>query len=393
MIRISKKNLVYLFLIFPFFQPGIFSLLQSLKIIDVIYDLWRCISIFIIIILFCTVCKIDKLLFFVFLYFSWILFSTLFKQGSLVSFFSQCGSIAALCLLISMCHRKGDMQNLLKTIIGLLEFYLIINAITVFIYAPQGGIVSDIESIRMKTNNYFLGYDNQHVYYILPYLALSLIYDKFYCEVIKWRTIIFHIIINVAVLICWSADTVVAVVVFYLLLITNKNKYINKLINSYTVIAVNYIIFYFLVILTMSSRLSALMEYILQKNIGSAREWIWANYLFYFYKSPIIGNGYLDIASRFSLTYASHAHNMYLDILFVSGIVGLLLFTIIIFLTTNSGKDILSESQKILIIAIIAYMVAFQATANPYCPTFYLLLMLSYEAGSYDKYCANAVKG
>lgn len=379
MIKIKWKNIIYFFLIFPFIQPGIFSIIQALTIIDTIYDIWLATSVIVILFMFMRFHKFNSMLVVVSLYLVWCSFSTLIKGGSLLYLFVQYGSILALGFLIHMSMEKREDGELLEVIVGLLEFYLIINAITVFIYAPQGGIVSDIESISMKTNNYFLGYDNQHVYFILPYFALSLVQDIMRCNSVKIKTIIVHIIVNASVLICWSADTVISVVLFYLLLLTAGNRYVKRLINSYVIIIANAILFYFLVVAMFSSQISVLIENILHKNMGSARQWIWIRYLSYVYKSPVIGNGYLPIFSRYSLNLAAHAHNMYLDVLFVSGLVGLALFITVVYLGTNSGKRITINEQMIVIIAIIAYVIAFQGTAKTYCPTFFLLLFLSYE--------------
>lgn len=380
MLRINKKSLLYLLLIFPFFEPGIVTVLSSLAIVNMMYDVWRLFAIIIVIALWISKFrKLDGFLVVIFLYYGWICIVTIFNRIGLFSFFSQCGSIIALCLLVDMCYRSGEMKALLKVVIGLLTVYLAINAVTILIFEPQGGIVTDIESITMKTNNYFLGYDNQHVYYFLPYLALSLFYDRTYQGKIKLITIIMHVIVVWSVFVCWSADTVVAVAFFYAVLLVSKIGFVSALINSYTIIIANAFSFYLLVIVMAYKRLSVLIETVLNKNLSSARELIWNRYLVWVYRSPIFGNGYVNTARRYSMAKASHAHNMYLDVLFVAGIVGLILFAMMIFLATNLGRKIVLRGQMIFIIGIFAYMIAFQATARTYCPSFFLMLAISYE--------------
>ena len=380
MLRINKKLLLYLLLIFPFFEPGIVTVLSSLAMVSTMYDVWRLFTIIIAIVLWISKFrKLDGFLITIFLFYGWVCFVTIFNQVGLFSFFSQCGSIIALCLLVDMCYRSGEMKVLLKAIIGLLTVYLAINAVTILIFEPQGGIVTDIESITMKKNNYFLGYDNQHVYYFLPYLAMSLFYDRTYQGKIKLKTIIMHIIVVWSVIACWSVDTVVAVAFFYTVLLVSKMGIVSKFINSYTIIITNAICFYMLVNVVMSKKLSVLLQIVLNKSLSFAREAIWTRYLVWVYRSPILGNGYVNTARRYSMAKASHAHNMYLDVFFVAGIVGLILFAVIIFLATNSGRKIVPREQMFIIIGIFAYMVAFQATARTYCPSFFLMLAISYE--------------
>lgn len=386
----KKKIWWYFFLIFPYIKPSIISDLQILSMLENIYDIWRLISVILVFYSFLLRKKINPFILSIFAYFGYIFFITLVRQGNYWNMIVQEGSMLAVCLLVFICSDKNELKYLLYAFKELLAFFLFINAITVFIYEPRGGMyVSDIYLDSIKVNNYFLGYDNKHINYILPYFGVSIIYDRLYYGYIRNKTIILHIIINLAVIMCASVTTWAAIVIFYFCLLFMEKKYFKKLINSYIILIGNFVVFYFLIILRIYNKLSIYIIKIFHKDLVFAREYIWKLYLNAVSKHFVLGYGYLSSTGRVAHAGVVHAHNMYLDILFEVGIVGIILYIIIIFLATNAGKSIICIDQKIAIIAIIAYMLAFQAEAFRYCPTFFILLTFAYELGNKFSYHTN----
>lgn len=376
----KKKTWWYLFLIFPYIKPAIISELQALSILENLYDIWKVISFAIIIILFLQMKKANFFVLSIFAYFGYIFLITFFRKGNYSNMLVQEGSMLAVCILVFICSNKGELKYLMYAFKELLAIYLFINAITVFIYEPQGGMyVSDIYLGNIKSNNYFLGYDNTHINYIIPYFALSIVYDKMYYKHIRAVTIIMHSIIDIAVILCSSATTLATITIFYFLLIFMERKYLKRFVNSYSICFGNFIVFYLCIIMRIYHKLSGLIANVFHKDLSVARERIWQLYLNAVSKHLVLGYGYLTSNGRLNTAGVVHAHNMYLDILFEAGIIGIILYMVIVFLATNAGKEIVNEEQKIIIIAIIAYMVAFQAEAFRYCPTFFILLAFSYE--------------
>jgi O-antigen ligase len=187
-----------------------------------------------------------------------------------------------------------------------------------------------------------------------------------------------QVIIVLSTLICKSGDTVIAILVLYILLAARKlYKKKLKFITPYIILVSNLFFTFVLVIVGSTEILNNLFIKFLGKNIKSVRFRIWENYLKQSCASPIIGNGYLKVSQRYNLVGASHAHNMYLDVFFIGGIVGLFLFLLIIYVSLHRKNKNITIYQEIMLYTVGAYMIAFQATARTYCPTFFILLAFS----------------
>lgn len=135
-----------------------------------------------------------------------------------------------------------------------------------------------------------------------------------------------------------------------------------------------------IVIFRIQEIFSYIIEELLQRSLTlSGRTTIWDTALLYIMGQPIWGYGHSNI---FSFSFAETeipAHNQFLDIGIVCGILGIILFLVLLFMTfwqLRKYKD--SVIARIICCSLLAYVImSITESPNPYQPWFILLGMAS----------------
>lgn len=211
----------------------------------------------------------------------------------------------------------------------LLLLLLIINFITIIIY-PNGMYIGVGSGYA---DNWFLGYRNNHILYVLPYVIISITLSIFSKDKISKMAMIDTVFGLVSLIIARSSTSIVGL--FLLLLYIALEKYISKnsLLNIKNYIITYTILFFSIIIFRIQYLFKFLIVDILGKDITfTNRVYIW-DYVLKFIKSkPILGYGYELGEKRYLKTelYRSyHAHNQILEIIYKSGFVGFMFFILI----------------------------------------------------------------
>ncbi len=176
-------------------------------------------------------------------------------------------------------------------------------------------------------NNFLLGFDNGNVLVILPAMILNYVI----CYIEKndklcLRKIFTWILTIISVISINSATTTVGLIVFILLLVVEKFDVL-KVINRKALMLGIVVLFVSINILNMQSIFSQMIVDMLGKDLTfTGRVRLWEIALQGFFGAPILGHGIDPEVQRAVFLGVSSAHNQILDILYQTGIVGLILF-------------------------------------------------------------------
>ena len=234
-----------------------------------------------------------------------------------------------------------------------LELYIYLNVLTQILY-PNGIYMTGSGNGAC----WFLGYDNW--WFIIFYAAFffAILHYKITGSFI--RSIILIFIIHVSTLITMSGVLLFGVLFMDLMLITGLYK--AKIINFKT-ICLAALIVNIMLIFSYSSGLVFYIVNLLKRPIATllVRNRIWNITLQEISKSWILGVGRPSPQYRiglYGLTAGVNAHNMWLEILYESGLIGGIVFFLILFMAgkgINKASD--SEAKQLILICILTCFV------------------------------------
>jgi len=352
-----KNEWFLLFLLIPFFRPGVFLHLQfgiaGVSIND-LFLYWRLLSIAIVFLLFFLYAKIDKFIVAIAVYLFIMLFSTIFNGGDLAAALRSALTVAGVCMLVSLAVSANPL-TLLKVISRYLGVLVIINLALFFILG--GGIV---RSSGQNILFYFLGNRNGKT----TILVLTLLVNSIYSYMTKkrlstWALIIFACII-ITLLNIWSATGVVACFMLITFIFFIFKGFHKTLFNFKLLFSINIGLFFFIVIFRMQDYLSFIIEYALGRSLTfTDRTFLWDYSIDLIMRAPFVGQGFDEHNMIWFMGEWLSPHNAFLNILILGGIFALLAYLVVIIfsgytLTKYSGHPI----SSILSVGLFVYLVA-----------------------------------
>ncbi|SEQ86998.1 O-antigen ligase [Lachnospiraceae bacterium NE2001] len=233
--------------------------------------------------------------------------------------------------------------NLNKTfdrLFYILAVLTLINALSIILF-PQGlYVANDV------VGNYFLGYDNGHIIVILPAICLSLV------NLINKKNMCLSLITigfgGVSIVKCFSLTTIIGMLTFVLLVLVRFFPGVGKkLVNKYTVSCFVLTIFFGIILFRLHEQVFDLLLSWTKKDITfSGRTYLWDISLDLFKKSPVFGIGddsevigeIIHDSTLLGNQKITFAHNEILDILVRNGIVGAIIYALIILNTLKKTK-------------------------------------------------------
>lgn len=253
---------------------------------------------------------------------------------------------------------KTDFIATCKGIYWVLLIYVFINLLTVLIW-PNGMYLSEV------THNacYFLGHKNSAVKFMIPFLfCAGILYES--GELNKRVLYVEYILCIIVPLISRSSSALVSIIVIGICFLFFRKRSIKS---SYILIA-SLIMFIGINILRLQYLFSFLIEEILDKDLTlTSRTIIWDFAMLTIAQRPIMGWG-----TGLNYEGLNSAHCLYFDILIEGGIVSLVLFMCILFI---SSKKIYKSKYHYIVNSIYAgYLVL--ALVEPIQATSLKLLFL-----------------
>lgn len=319
-----KKYLFFIFLILPYFKPAFFT---TIPLVNKIFNAFQVFNFLIIIILTIKEKNISKINILIVIFITILIFSTELNNGNLEEAITIGLRIISLCFLVDYGLRKNTKEFLIS-FEYLLTFLVFINFLTLFIY-PNGMYINLSNGYK---SNWFLGFKNSHILYILPSILLSLINSYIYSEKINKRTIFLIIISTISVLKVKSSTSIVAIMMIILFLFfKNSIKKYNLNLKKYVIC---YLVAFFSIIIF---RIQNLFKFFIINILGkdltfTGRVYIWDYVIQKIKMKPILGYGveyrnYLLSIDKYPFYYS---HNAILEIIKQTGLIGILIIYFII---------------------------------------------------------------
>lgn len=326
-------GICYFLLLIPFFKSPYFG--ATAPLINNVYNVCQIISAIIISFLILRKKKVSKIIIYITLFEAVIILSTIINDGSLKSTILDAIQAIVLCMIVDY-GIQYNKQALLKGILFIFELLITINALTIFIY-PNGMYINPTNGF---SENWFLGFDNSHIVYLLIGITISVIYSYLYFKKLTIRTYYLIIISFITIISRWTATGVIglSLLILYLLLKSAINKFKFFNIRNYTLIAFGS--FLGIIVFRIQNYFSYLIVDVLKKDLTfTNRTYIWDRTIHFMKQSPYLGCGYLDGAIRqykYHIWGAVHAHNQVLEVLYLGGTILAIILVLIIILMIRS---------------------------------------------------------
>lgn len=272
---------------------------------------------------------------------------------------------------------KYNPKNIIKGVYYALYIVVFINFITIVAY-PNGMYAGSYKF------NWFLGYDNTHIFWYIPAITLCLINLKIKNKKIDLESLILFLVISYSVYYCFSANSVVAYTLFLIYLFTMKYTKKIEWMNSKTYLAIFITLFILFVILRVQNIFSWLIVEILHKDLSfTGRTIVWDNTIKQIKNNFIFGYGMekpLVISNRLGNAHYVHAHNTILDVLYKGGVAAIIPFSLYIYMAILELYKVRhNEIARILSFAIFSLLIMMLFEARETVFGFYILFTIAYN--------------
>ncbi len=371
--KLFDNKLILILVFFILIKPGSFSENIAWKSFGDIINIVRTVicgcTLIISLILITKKKKIMSIYIYIIVYYSILFFSTIIHGGAYYNLIVEFIIVVTWGTIFEL-YKNKDNKTFWKSLEITFDIIIIINFLTIIIF-PNGFY----KNSSGYSSNYFLGYDNNMITFILPALCISFINAYKEKKKINIRTIILYSISLLSIFITWSATSVFAIILLTIMLIASKLGLIKKEINIKKSFAVIITIVILLVILRIQNIFEYFIVDFLKKDLTfTGRTLIWDLFISKIKQAPLLGYGIIDNFKLIETVGAGHAHDLYLNIMFQSGIIGLIVFCLILYKTFKTLKNNGTQLAKILSLILFIYMFTFIFEAYATMPMFFIVI-------------------
>lgn len=366
------KNCLYLFIIFSLIVPDIIiNHLSQYIVIDAFFTVNALIIFLLLLLLTLFNNKIDFFLIIVFFFFIWRTLSSVLLHGGMHEL-SRTLRILSLVLFVSTAPKK-DLKLILKIISYLMSFYVVLNFITMLVF--PNGLYSD----NMR-GAWILGIGNQFGFFMVPTIIMNAIVSWIKVKKISYFTIFIAIISFFSAFLADSMTGVTIITILTVMLLLLKyDKYNITTLNFNKLMIIYLLVWLFLILFNNFEFFEYLFVEVLNRNMTlSGRTSIWNITVEEIKNSLFVGHG---INTEISLLNGTNfvAHNLILQVLLDSGIIGFGLF-LILFLISGRKLNKNSGNKLALILSIGIFSILVGGLTESYRLTFLILfLALAYN--------------
>lgn len=374
-ITLSKKTIriymLYIFLLLPFFEMPYLFVLSST--IGTICKIHKIISGIIIGILVIRDRKYSKIINYIVLYLLVLVFATIYNRGDYQYLFSISLGILVLSLITDYGTRNNPFQ-FLGAFELMLSIMIYINFILI-VLNPNGLYVA---ADTLYWENWLLGYRNSLILYVFPALLCS-VKNGYRNNKLYFRTKILFVISFLSTMLSGSSTLLVGLFLTLIFMALKKIFIHKKIMNVYSYIITYITAFLGIIILRIQNWFSFIIVNVLKRDLTfTGRIFIW-DYVIEFIKfKPILGYGVENTIIRYSKTKiwkSFHAHNMFLEILYKTGLIGFIIFLKIISLSANELNKTKNELiSKFVAWQLFSFMILLLMEAYSFIYIFYIFV-------------------
>ena len=370
---INIKNVLiiffYLVLLIPFFEIPYFT--EYLNKFNTIYDLLLVFSSSIILLLTIKKKHISKINIYIIILMLILLFSSIFNGTNIMFCIKDIVKTLGLCLLVEY-GIKYDKNNFVKSFSIFLSLLVYINLFSIF-KDPNGLYMNKTGYIE----NWFLGYKNTHILYIMPALLFNIMNSYLKKGKMTFYNYFFLIISLISTILVNNGTGIVGLMIIIIFILFTK--FINKfsVINIKNGVYTYLTLFICIVILRLQNLFKFLIVDILHKDLTfTGRIYVWDKALKMIKNKPLLGYG--NVSFEYSRVVYS-THNTILGIMHKTGLLGLIMYFVIIFGTEKelyiTRKNYISKFVSSVVFSYLIMMLT-EAYAFKY---FLFILVLGFN--------------
>lgn len=295
-------------------------------------------------------------------------------------------------IIVSDMELDRSPRQYIRLFISIGGFFSLINALTMFIYGYSGGLntITQRDNRTISSNYFFFAEDNATFFLVLPVLVLTWIYYFRYKRTRKmliW-SVFFTVITTASYVYMWSVNNMIGCFVIILLILfywrksRKENVKVKKkhIVSVFDIGWISAVIFnYLIVVQRVFMYFSDFILNTLDKSITlGGRIPVWEKSLYYIKEQPLIGFGYETRSVTLSKIIFNHTHNIVLEILYRGGIIGLVLFIVLLIVMGRKVKQYQS-SAIVMFLGMCVVLFLFLSTIEfafyryPYIVMFVLL--------------------
>lgn len=298
-------------------------------------------------------------------------YSTYRMGASVISVTTQAVSIVVFIITMDI-MLKENAHRCIRVLYVIMELLIYMNVVTALVF--PNGLYNPL-IVEGTKKYYFLGQQNAMGIYSVIGIALGEIRLQIYHDRTfkRIRLLILELISLFYIFKVWSAISMIGVMGMIAMNLYNKMSKKGWRFPFAWSIAVNVVIFIMFVVLQNIQMFALLFQKVLKRGMTlSGRTIIWLKALGAFLQEPFWGMGYGQGTGVFGF---ATAHNRYMNILFTSGLVGMVLFIIILFLIWRKLKDTSKNITRLLVIYFTILLLIMQGETLDGIP-FYIMFMV-----------------
>ena len=248
----------------------------------------------------------------------------------------------------------NDISCFIKNMAIIIGIIIVANFITIVMH--PGGLYTDSRGWKA---NWVMGYYNSHIFTYLPWLAFSYMYIyklRGKLSVMGIGLLVFTIC---GIYMAGSKTSLVALGIAFIIMVFSLKAFKLNLPNVFVFFIISFVISYLIIFMNFQENFSAILyKYLNRDSSFTGRNIIWAMALKSISRHPILGNG--NVSYNLTTWTTTQAHNTYLNIMVQQGLLGLMLFGIIVFIVSHKLKQFKEHPYtKVLTIILVAYFVDF----------------------------------
>lgn len=338
--------------------------------------------------------NLSKIVFLIVLYYAYQIIITFYYGGDIVGITSTAVQFVCICLFSELYMNK-DKNCYINVTSFVLESYVYINFLTILLF-PEG-LYRTVST--NNPNNWFLGYKNQLINYMLPAMVFVLV--NYFCNsegskfTKKLRVFLLYGCSVVTSFVIWSGATLIISFIM-IVFVAFHSHFKTSVFNFRNYLIVNIGLTVAIVILRLQNLFSFIIVDVLNKDITlTGRVYIWDKTLEYISQNYIFGYGVEEYGYRlikmhmggswWLTNYAAlHCHCRFLEVMYRGGVI-LLAIYLLVLITTSKKLMTYKNSlfSKILSIALFSYLLGMITEWYDYSPLFFVLIILANFCGDF----------
>lgn len=396
-LKFDRQLIFLLFILIPIFKPAGLAYYTSL---NTLFKLWKmvsllCMSMFVIysvksIQMTSYIKGIAALALFWFIY----IFNCMRFNASYGDVLNNALTSIILLLFIRYEFSQGEGKTFLNGLEIIFTVWIVLQSLSLFYIRAGHTLFEPLED----GFTYFLGMDNYSAFATLLMIGVLLFNDivKYGENQFSKKNLFLLGLLMAGYLYVRSVTAIVSFL--FLIMMMLLKKYWDTILQFISIKKAMFLIAILLILILTINIQNLVAGFLASGLLGkgsygitlNSRTIIWAQAVDMIFKRPLLGNGELtvDQIAAHALYGASHAHNIFIELLFRTGVCGFIAYMCFIFGSLgNSWKNIMKSKASILLVTLISYILLSFMDFYPTMQYIYCFVGILYCSNCFEEEC------